>query len=234
MAPTKEELVRLYLEERLSIRECAERLGLPSGSILKWFRVHAVPLRSKSDALQTRFDRDPKILESFLRRGERTRFRLGHKWSPEIEAKRAAAIRGYKHTDAWKAHHSKIHRGQRWTLEQRMRHWPKLRAARKIRPTSIERKFQGIVERYNLPYEYVGDLRCFIAGRCPDFIDRARHRVVEVFGRWWHDPQAGNPNYRVDNSEEATVEHFEKYGWTCIVIWEEMLADEPALLQKVV
>ena len=94
----------------------------------------------------------------------------------------------------------------------------KLAEARQGRPTSPERKLMEIVEKYNLPYQYVGD-GSFWVGRPPmnpDFIDTLGKRVViEVLGDYWH----------TQEEFENRRKMWEKRGYKCIGIWEHELKE---------
>jgi len=86
------------------------------------------------------------------------------------------------------------------------------------RPNGLERKVIDIIEKYELPYDYVGDGKVFIAGRVPDFIhNNGKKKIIEVFGNYWHKPE----------DVERRTRHFSKYGYECLVIWEKELYECP-------
>ncbi len=92
------------------------------------------------------------------------------------------------------------------------------------RPTSLERIIIGIIDSNNLPYKYVGDGHVIINGRCPDFINiDGKKQVIEVFGNYWHDI------FDVGRK----VEHYRKYGFKTLVIWEEELKNHEKVLAKI-
>lgn len=58
-------------------------------------------------------------------------------------------------------------------------------------------------------YEYVGDGKKFIGRKCPDFINKKRRKIIELFGEYWH-----------DKYEEITrKEYFKKYNYKTFIIW---------------
>ena len=61
-----------------------------------------------------------------------------------------------------------------------------------------------------LGWEFVGDGQVWIVGKNPDFIHRHDHRLIEIFGDYWHRPE----------EKQERIEHFARYGWPCEVIWE--------------
>ncbi len=81
--------------------------------------------------------------------------------------------------------------------------------ARKIRPNKIELKLKELFPKL----EYVGDGTLVIGGRCPDFKVKGQMKLVEFFGDYWHKKQ----------DEKIKVNHFKKYGYKTLVIWEHEL-----------
>ena len=87
----------------------------------------------------------------------------------------------------------------------------------KLRPTSLEKIVINIIEKYKLPYDYVGDGKVFIAGKVPDFINSKNKVLVEVCGNYWHTKE--------EMKERAEL--FSRYGFVTIVIWEHELKELP-------
>jgi len=74
----------------------------------------------------------------------------------------------------------KASQGRRLTKEQLKK------CLRRRTPTSLERKFQGIVNKFNLPYIFVGDGSFIIAGYNPDFINTNGEKIaIEVFAKYF-------------------------------------------------
>jgi len=82
-----------------------------------------------------------------------------------------------------------------------------------------------ILDRYfPYTYKYVGDFQVRIGKRYPDFINiNGKKEVVELFGSFWHKPDEIQP----------TVKYYERYGFSCLIIWEEELKDVDALLTHI-
>jgi very-short-patch-repair endonuclease len=93
----------------------------------------------------------------------------------------------------------------------------------KRRPSKGEQTLIRLMEENKLPFEYCGDGRTFIGGRCPDFIIYDRKKIIEFFGDYWHDSE----------EEKERKEFFAKYGFETLVIWEHELNDEDGVLQKI-
>ena len=148
---------------------------------------------------------------------------MGHKVSKEtcLKIKNAKKGRsngrlGYKHTQETKN---------------------KMRDARKkVRTpacfTKPELKFMGICRKYRLPFRYVGNGKFWIENINPDFVEINGKKIcVEIFGGYWHSSLYGKkiPYKRTYKGRIATLK---KYGWRCIVLWDNELSNEKMVLNK--
>ena len=88
-----------------------------------------------------------------------------------------------------------------------------------------------ICKKHNLPYKYVGNGKFWIEGRNPDFIEsNGKKVVVEVFGRYWHSALYSRKiPYRL--TQEGTLKHYKKYGFKCIILWDNELKNEQLVLE---
>lgn len=88
------------------------------------------------------------------------------------------------------------------------------------RPNKLEQRVLNIINKYKLPFRYVGDGDIWIARRNPDFINYdGGKQIIEVFGDHWH----------IKKEEQKTIEHYSKYGFKTLVLWEhdiKKLSDE--------
>lgn len=231
MAPTKAELEYLYWDQNLSGREIAQKLGVPAPTVFSWLKRYEIKLRDRKIAIHLYQNKHPENIKRMTEAGIKALW--GRKQSINTITKRVAARRGYRHSDATKLKMANSQRGKHWTEEQRQKQLPIVMENRKRRPTKIERCFSRIVSKYDLPFKYVGDGFTWIAGRCPDYLNvNGAKEVVEIFSRWWHDPSV-NPKVKLQHTEKATLDHYFKYGFKCIIIWEEELKEEELVLQKV-
>ena len=223
-------MTRLY-DSGLSGRGIARLLNAPYPTVFSWMKQLGIALRSRSAAARLRLQQNPQALQHFIRAGRVSR--LGKPQTEEEKEKRAAKHRGQHRSEEAKKRMSAAQKGKHtWSAEQRERYLPIVMANRKTRPTSLETRLQSIIDRHELPYKYVGDGYTFIAGRCPDFLNiDGQKAVVEVFSRWWHDPLK-NPSVKPQHTESATLAHYASYGFKCIIIWEEELKDEIAVVER--
>lgn len=66
-------------------------------------------------------------------------------------------------------------------------------------------------------FKYVGNGQVWIAGKCPDWINvNGKKQVIEYFSNYWHKKE----------DEELRKSHFKKYGFDCLVIWQDELNDK--------
>lgn len=90
-----------------------------------------------------------------------------------------------------------------------------------LRPTGIEKIFQQICEKNNLPFRYVGNGQLWIGKDKrlnPDFCEINGKKIcIEIFGDYWHSPLL---NYKVsDTHYKDRIMHYKKYGWITVIIW---------------
>lgn len=103
--------------------------------------------------------------------------------------------------------------------------------AQGIKPNRAELYLQSILDKH-FPGEwgYTGDGQFIIGGKCPDFANvNGRKEVIELFGNYWHNTNKF-PN-RLD--QKQMIKHYKRYGFLCIVIWEEELDNEEALVEHI-
>ena len=91
-------------------------------------------------------------------------------------------------------------------------------------PNKKELILQSILDRhYPNEWKYTGNGRFIIGRMCPDFINiNGKKQVIELYGIYWH---------RNDNPEDR-VRDFRKYGYDCLVVWENELEDTIGILRK--
>lgn len=91
-------------------------------------------------------------------------------------------------------------------------------------PNKTEAKLESLLNKYNMPFKFVGDGQLIIGGMCPDYANyNGAKQLIELYGDYWH--KGDNPQNRIDV--------FKKYGYDCLVIWEHELKDESKVLNRV-
>lgn len=144
---------------------------------------------------------------------------------PEVREKKSRKLKGRHFTKEWIRKISDAEKELWQDPEHREKQVKAIFEGQKRRPNKPEHKFFfEICPKYNLPLEYTGDGRPLIGFKNPDGVESNGRKIcVEIAGRYWHLPEY----------EEKRIAHFKKYGWKCLMIWEEELRDEDKLVGKV-
>jgi len=67
-------------------------------------------------------------------------------------------------------------------------------------------------------YIFVGNGQEVIDGKCPDFINKDKTKIIELFGDYWHSEEVqGLPE---EEHEEERLNFFQSRGYDALVIWE--------------
>lgn len=103
-----------------------------------------------------------------------------------------------------------------------MRRWGSLRK------TKPEKRLERILkEDRNLnKFEYVGNHQFWVGGikkKNPDFVWRDRRKVIEVFGRYWHEEF---PKCSRVKAEDEIKEACKTNGYECLIIWDDEMEKE--------
>jgi len=99
------------------------------------------------------------------------------------------------------------------------------------RPSKPEERFMGICKDYDLPFEYTGDGSFWVDRMNPDFVDFNGKTIVEIFGRYWHDPTQRKVPER--QTEGGRISAFNDAGWAAIVIWEDELNNPEIVINMI-
>jgi len=101
------------------------------------------------------------------------------------------------------------------------------------RPTRPEQFLIDLIRKHDLPFRYVGDGRIGLDGKHPDFIEcNGAKKVIEIFGNHWHSPLF-NPSLRYTQTFFGTLEHYEKNGYACLILWDSELKEESEVVKKI-
>ncbi|GAI42301.1 unnamed protein product, partial [marine sediment metagenome] len=99
-----------------------------------------------------------------------------------------------------------------------------------FKPTAPERKLIKILGEHNLPYRYVGNGAVWFEGYNPDFINTNGVKgIIEVFGDYWHTGAVKNWK----QLEGGRINHFAKFGFKTLILWENELENEKAVVKKI-
>lgn len=103
------------------------------------------------------------------------------------------------------------------------------------RPTKLEKQFNNFFIKYILPLTYCGDGSLLIGFRNPDYFESNGKKIcVEVANKKEKSVKRKNRKYQSwQEYENRRITHFAKYGWRCLVLWQEELKNEQTLLNKI-
>lgn len=101
-----------------------------------------------------------------------------------------------------------------------------------LSPNKPESLLIEIFKNLNLEYEFTGDFSFIIDGKNPDFVNKKLNKIIEFFGRRYHDVLLINET--PDEHEKNRINHFLKNGYDCMIIWEEEILDIENLKKKIV
>lgn len=94
--------------------------------------------------------------------------------------------------------------------------------------SSLELKFQNIIDKYQLPYKYVGNGKFFIERKNPDFVNiNGEKKAIEVYARKHKEKLR---NLTIEEWKKERQDVFAKYGWEIIFFDELQLNSEENVL----
>lgn len=153
---------------------------------------------------------NPEAIENLRIKGGNAS-RKYHSTKSEMERNRRAKAISKGVTKQWAS----------YTDKQRRQHILNSLKGIAIRPTKPEIIVGDYLEEhFSGEWKYNGDCSCnvIIGGKIPDFINiNGKKAVIEVFGRYWHD----TTRHPKRLSAEKLKAHYAKFGFDCIVIWED-------------
>lgn len=102
-----------------------------------------------------------------------------------------------------------------------------------VKPNKSENKLDRIL-RDLLPNKYLLNVKgdVIIDGKCPDFVStNSQKKIIELFGNFWHSEKiVKQPKEKHENQR---INHFAKYGYKTLIIWENELEDLEELREKI-
>lgn len=114
----------------------------------------------------------------------------------------------------------------------------KVMDGRKAKPNKSELQLEPLIQtaRPN-EFKYNGgfELGISLGGKIPDWVNcNGKKEVIEYFGQVWHSPlftfREGLPYHQ---TYKGTIEHYKKYGWKCLIIWEPELKEPKKIVEKI-
>lgn len=104
-------------------------------------------------------------------------------------------------------------------LEEREKFSRRMLDSQHKRPTLPEKAMLSIIEKNNLPFNYVGSGQIFIGGFNPDFLSKNPKHIIEVNGDYWHNLPT------MIEKDKRKIETYGKYGYKVLTFWEHELVE---------
>ena len=58
-------------------------------------------------------------------------------------------------------------------------------------------------------------------------------KLIELFGRAFHDPTKSFISLKYGNLQEGRLGAFKKMGYKCLIIWDDELKNEKSVISKI-
>jgi len=201
-------------------------------------------MKGKHHSQETKDKISKSLIERFKNPEERKKISESmkgktHICSPETRIKIGKGNKGKIRTEEFKkrlsmlAKNRKASESTKLKMSLRMKKWLSTEEGLKKvlsrrTPTSLEEKFQKIINKYNLPYKYVGDGSFIIGRKNPDFINTNNEKIaIEVYARYY---KLRN-NDSIDDWKEKRSKVFKSFGWETI-FFDETEVSEKFILEK--
>lgn len=205
----EETLRSLYWDKGLSLKRIGERFSVTGTTVSRWMKKYGIPRRTTSEMTK-------------------------NAWSiPGIRQKYDG--QGYNFLDE---NHEPWNKGKEWPEAAEKFEDPDFLSrfirGRFDRPTKPEKKVLTIIKANNFPYKYVGDGKVIIGRLNPDFIHHWDNKVIEVFGRAYHDP---NKTFRDEipwyQTYQGRIKALKSCDYDCLILWDDELDDEKEVILKI-
>jgi G:T-mismatch repair DNA endonuclease (very short patch repair protein) len=103
------------------------------------------------------------------------------------------------------------------------------------RPTKSELILDKIIHKITSEFKYNGDFSqgMVIGGRIPDWINcNGKKQVIEMFGVAFHSSLI-RKDISYWKTEPGTIQHYKKYGFNCLVVWDYELKNLTEVEEKI-
>ena len=208
---------------------------MPSGIYTRTKKIRRSLSESRKKSWQDPKYREEKLktLRSLERRRKTSESLMGH----------IGGFKGKHHTEATKRRMSKIISKSIKKLwqnsEYKERHhkamlkwYSKYSNCIHISPTKPERRLRNDLNKmFPGDNRFVGDGKIWIVGKNPDFMNvNGQKKIIEMFGNWWHSKEKTGRTKKEE--ENQRINHFAKYGYKTLIVWQRELNNIPELKRK--
>ena len=92
-------------------------------------------------------------------------------------------------------------------------------------PNKSEIFLNNIIQKISSDFIYSGNGKFWVAGKNPDWFNvNGKKQVIEMLGDYWHSEKLTGRSK--EQEEDYLKDHYAKYGYDCLIIWEHELKDE--------
>lgn len=246
-----EKLKDVYLRKKLTLKEISKEFNTTPETIKRYLKDYSIPIRKNGNKIEQIHisERELRILYvekklSVLQVAKK----LNYSWGTVKDRlkKMGVPLRGVGFYQKGKKDPNLCERNRNriWTEKSRMRdrishqkyfqdhNWVKKWVkACQMKPNKMELLLDSILQKIKPSYyKYVGDGKVVIGGKLPDFISADRKRIIEFYGRRWHDPRW----FPERDNELERKNYFKQYGFDTLIIWEEELKNIQSLSEKII
>jgi len=102
------------------------------------------------------------------------------------------------------------------------------------RPTIPEEKVSAIINEHTFPFSYTGNGKVIIGTLNPDFLHLNSKKIIEVFGRVFHDPSV---SFKIaipwHQQYFGRMAYYAQFGYDCLILWDDELCDESVVVRRI-
>lgn len=134
---------------------------------------------------------------------------------------------GHRHSEEMKAHLSMVHK-EMWNDPIYQENWVNgMKEANNQSPNECEILIGMLLQEIQPDvWEFIGDGKKRWGRKNPDFWN-GDGKFIEHFGVYWH----GDNARCYEETEQGRIEHFKKYGFDTLIIWDVELHNQPDLVR---
>lgn len=186
--------------------------------------------RKRREEGRTKFFNDPERIK--LRSEKISKALKGRRCTPLTEFKK-----GHKVPESWReSYRQKLYERLK-NDDYRIMVNKKRFSSCGMKPNNQELLLDGILQSaFPNEWKYVGNGEVVLGAGCPDFINcNGQKKVILMHGIYWHlwRMQKDNPGLTKEIIEQKDMNNYGKYGFKCLIIWEDELKNTNSVIEKV-
>lgn len=209
----KEQLRVLYIVKRLSSIEIGKIFGCSNMTVMIRLRGFGIPVRSYGGARKLDIGRES--LYNFYIKKKMSSIKIGKLFN----CNNVVILDRLREFGIPIRSRSEAHKNLSPETLKRM--------LRRRMPSSLEERFQNIIDKRNLPYKYVGNGAFILGSYNPDFINTNSEKIaIEVFARYYKKRN----KISIEEWKKKRTQVFQNYGWK-LLFFNEIQVNEKNVLK---